>query len=341
MRKVLVLSAAVAAACASAAVVSPGVEAAAAPAEPVGPTPTTTTQEPVSATPEAPQEATKITAGSQVETAQAFIVTLPRLRTARYSYGPDADQQIDAYLRSPAEGTQPAVLLLHGGSWLTGDKSSWRRVAHRLAADGYAVFSADYRLSGEAPWPAQRDDAEAALAFIKRHAERFKVDPARVVVIGSSAGGQLATMLGTYGAGAQKVSGVVALSPVNSPYLAYLDGALPGASSTAVKLRGAVEQLIGCTPQEIDTTCWQRIEDVAPATHADRGDAPMLIMHSADEFVPTAHSTELVAELKGYGVPVTLKEVPGTGHAMTIIKDPAAWRTLITWIDSIAKKPAG
>jgi acetyl esterase/lipase len=341
VRKVLVLSAAVVAACASAAVVPPGGEAAAAPVDPVSPAPTAA-HEPVSPAPEAPHDsAGTVTAGSPVETAQAFIVTLPPLRKRTYSYGADKEQRLDAYWRAPAEGTrQPAVLLLHGGYWLQGDKSSWGRVAGRLAAQGYAVFAADYRLSGEAPWPAQRDDAEAALAFLKSHADHFTIDPDRVVVIGSSAGGQLASMLGTYGAGAQHVRGVVALSPVNSPYLGYLDGALPGAPASQVKLRQSVEQLIACTPREIDLFCWGRLEDAAPATHAGRGDAPMLIMHSTDEFVPAAHSTELVTALKSYGVAVTLKEQPGTAHAMSIIKDPAAWRTVVTWIDSIAKKPA-
>jgi dipeptidyl aminopeptidase/acylaminoacyl peptidase len=132
---------------------------------------------------------------------------------------------------------------------------------------------------------------------------------------------------------------VVALSPVNSPYLAYLDGALPGAPKVKSALRDAVERLIGCTPTEGDLTCWKTLEDAAPATHADRGDAPMLIMHSTSEFVPSTHSTELVSALKSYGVAVTLKERPGTAHGMAILKDPQAWRTVVAWIDSIAKNP--
>jgi acetyl esterase/lipase len=320
VRKVLVLSAAVAAACASAAVSTPGIEAAATPRDPVG----------------------TVTSGSQVETAQAFIVTLPPLRKATYSYGSLPSQGIDAYWRAPADKgrLQPAVLLLHGGYWLEGDKSSWRSVAQRLAARGYAVFASDYRLSEVAPWPAQRDDAEAALAFIKRHADHFQIDPARIVVMGSSAGGQLATMLGTYGAGAQQVRGVVALSPVDSPYLAYVDGALPTATGPAAKLRRAVQQLLGCRPQDGDLSCWQRMEDVAPATHAGAGDAPMLILHSIDEFVPPAHSTELVTTLKSFGVPATVREVPGAVHGTGVLKDPQIWKTVVRWIDSVAKNPA-
>jgi acetyl esterase/lipase len=282
-----------------------------------------------------------VTVGGQVGTAEAFIVTLPPLRTETYSYGARDDQKIDAYWRTPERGAQPAILLLHGGYWLEGDKSSWRNVARRLAGRGYAVFAADYRLSGAAPWPAQRDDAEAALAFLKRHAGRFNVDPSRVVVLGSSAGGHLATTLGTYGAGAQRVRGVIALSPVNSPYLGYVDGASPAATRAEEKLRRAVVQLVGCDPQAGDLTCWERMDDVAPATHADAGDAPILIMHSADEFVPAKHSTELVTALKARGVAAVMEVVPGSTHGAGIIHNPQAWDKIVSWMDSVAKPVAG
>jgi acetyl esterase/lipase len=278
--------------------------------------------------------------GGQVDTAEAFIVTLPRLQQKTYSYGAQREQQMDAYWRAPLKGTQPAIVLLHGGYWLQGDKSSWRDVARRLTGRGYAVFAPDYRLSGVAPWPAQRDDAEAALAFVKRHAGHFKVDTSRIVVLGSSAGGQLATMLGTYGSGEQRVRGVVALSPVNSPYLGYVDGGAATASSASAKLRRAVKQLIGCTPEAGDLTCWHRMEDVAPATYASADDAPVLIMHSADEFVPAAHSTGLVSTLRGLGVQATMQVVPGAVHGAGILGNATAWRTVVSWIDSVAKTKA-
>jgi acetyl esterase/lipase len=299
-------------------------------------------QQPVAtATAGAPREpVATVTVGAQVATAEGFIVTLPPLRRETYSYGPGSDQKIDAYWRAPEHGAQPAVLLLHGGYWLEGDRSSWHNVARRLAGRGYAVFAADYRLSEVAPWPAQRDDAEAALAFIKSHAGRFNVDPSRVVVLGSSAGGHLATVLGTYGAGAQRVRGVIALSPVNSPYLGYADGALPTATRAEAKLRRAVVQLVGCDPQAGDLTCWERMDDVAPATHADAGDAPMLIMHSAHEFVPAKHSTELLKALKARGVAAVMEEVPGSAHGASIIRNPQAWDRIVSWLDSVAKPAA-
>jgi acetyl esterase/lipase len=276
--------------------------------------------------------------GGQVGTAEAVIVTLPRLQTATYSYGLRDDQRIDAYWRTPESGTQPAVLLLHGGYWLEGDRTSWRVIARRLADRGYAVFAADYRLSEVAPWPAQRTDAAAALVFVKRYAGHFGLDPDRIVVVGSSAGGQLAAMLGTYGAGAQRVRGVVALSPVNSPYLGYVTGGSPLANGAERKLRQAVVQLIGCIPQDGDELCWQRMDDVAPATYASAGDAPMLILHSADEFVPPAHSTQLVSALKSAGVAATLTVFPGAAHGVAILGEPDGWRTFVTWLDSTTEK---
>ncbi|MGH3387609.1 MAG: alpha/beta hydrolase [Actinomadura sp.] len=338
MRKVLLLGAVVAA-CASATTFST-VGAAAARHDPIGTADDTADSAADDATDDAADGAAGGSGalGGQVGTAEAFIVTLPRLRTATYSYGASGDQRLDAYWRAPEAGTQPGILLLHGGYWFEGDKASWRAIARRLADRGYAVFAADYRLSEAAPWPAQRTDAATALAFVKRFAGQFGLDPERVVVVGSSAGGQLAAMLGTYGTGGKRVRGVVALSPVNSPYLGYIDGGLPDANGAERKLRKAVVRLIGCAPEDGVGLCWTRMDDVAPATYASSGDAPLLVLHSTGEFVPPAHSTELVSVLKSFGVAATLAEFPGDAHGTGILNEPQGWRAVVTWIDSITKK---
>ncbi|MGI8330628.1 alpha/beta hydrolase [Actinomadura scrupuli] len=260
------------------------------------------------------------------------------VRQQTYAYGSDPRQRLDAYWTTPLAGRQPGVLLLHGGYWLTGDKGSWKNFARRLSARGYAVFAANYRLSPQRHWPAQRDDSSAALTYIKRNASRYHLDPDRIVVVGASAGGQLAAMLGTYGAGRKNVRGVVALSPVNSPYLAYLDGARPAARASQRRLRTAVTQLIGCTPRPQGAACWDRLQDVTPVDHVDGGDAPMLLMHSAGDFVPYEQSVALRDVLTAVRVPATLVRVPGSAHGAGLLADPQVAATVVNWVYSVTRR---
>ncbi|GAA2421755.1 hypothetical protein GCM10010191_36750 [Actinomadura vinacea] len=275
--------------------------------------------------------------------ARAVMVTPKLPKAGTYAYGTHPRQRLDAYWRpdaaQPAQGQQaqarppgPAILVFHGGSWISGDKSSWKYFARRLTAQGYTVFSANYRLATQAAWPAQRDDAAAALDFVKKNAARWNIDPNRVVAIGSSAGGLLASQLGTFGEGAQRVRGVLTLSPVNTPYLAYTDGLKVTATPSQRGLRRAVTQLVGCTPTEADPTCWQRVEDADAASHVTGGDAPMLAMHAASELVPATHSTGLAASLRGAGVPASVKIVPGTGHASELLNDPTVYPAILNWL---------
>lgn len=237
---------------------------------------------------------------------------------------------------APAPKARPAVLMLHGGYWLRGDKSSWKYFARRLTNQGFVVFAANYRLAETAEWPAQRNDAGNALAFVKKNAKRWNVDPERVVVLGSSAGGMLATQLGAYGEGGERVRGVIALSPVNTPYLAYQDGARPTASPAQRRLRGAVTELIRCaagsTGRTADPSCWRRIEDADSASHASADDAPMLLMHSVGDFVPPAQSTALASALRAVNVPVTVRTIPGDAHGSSLLNDPNVYPTILSWL---------
>jgi acetyl esterase/lipase len=285
-------------------------------------------------------------AGSRIPAAMASRSPADRLVRAvagrpmqqdTYAYGRDPRQRLDAYWATPGSGRQPGVLLLHGGYWLSGGKGTWRSFAMKLSALGYAVFAADYRLSQSQHWPAQRNDSLAALAYVKRHAARYHLDPNRVAVIGASSGGHLATMLGTYGAGRGRVRGVVALSPVNSPYLAYLDGAEPGAGAAKRKLRAAVVQLLGCAPRPESAACWNRVQDATLVNHVDSTDAPMLLMHSAGDFVPYEQSAALRDALIRDRIPVTLTKVPGSAHGAALLGDASVERAVIGWVHSVTR----
>lgn len=365
MRKALVSGAAFAATCVAAVAVPGGAAEAAAPTPPPGGS--ATVEAPPSGSPAVPSPPESGVSGSSapsqpadspeaaasadtdtdsVTSARAVMVTPTPPRTATYAYGPAPRQRLDAYWRpssasGQAAGTQrrrqaerprPGVLLLHGGYWLEGDKSGWKYFARRLTTQGYAVFAANYRLAQTAAWPAQRDDAEAALAYVKRNARRWNVDPDNIVVIGSSAGGLLASQLGAHGDGARRVRGVVALSPVNTPYLAYQVGGGPTASPGQRKLRRAVVTLLGCRPGPENPACWPKADDSSAAAHASAGDAPMLLMHGSDEFVPRTQSTGLAGALNRAGVPATVATVPGRMHGLELMNDPSVYPRILSFL---------
>ncbi|TDC97408.1 alpha/beta hydrolase [Actinomadura sp. 7K507] len=263
---------------------------------------------------------------------------LPRSRT--YAYGEDRRQKIDAYWREtgPRATPRPAVLVLHGGYWLQGDKSGWKYFARRLTEEGFVAVTANYRLAPKAQWPAQRDDAMSALAFVRKHARQWNVDPQRIAVVGASSGGHLATQLGTFGTGTAQVRGVVALSPPNNPYLAYQDGGKPDATPSQQTLRQAVTSLVNCVPgAATDKDCWTRLKDANSSTHASAGDAPMLLMHTTGDFVPLTQSTGLAGALRAAGVPAEVKKIEGDRHASGLLADEHTYPGIVTWLKNRLK----
>ncbi|NML63696.1 alpha/beta hydrolase [Hymenobacter sp. RP-2-7] len=101
----------------------------------------------------------------------------------------------------PPRAGYPAVLVVHGGGWRSGRPSQHWPLARQLAAQGFVVATAEYRLSGQAPYPAALLDLRAALRYLRAHARRLRLDTTRVAAWGFSAGGQLAALLATTGAG--------------------------------------------------------------------------------------------------------------------------------------------
>jgi acetyl esterase/lipase len=92
---------------------------------------------------------------------------------------------------------RPAILAIHGGAWRSGDKAWGSQIAEEFCPRGYVVFSVNYRRSSRpnGTWPAQIQDVQNALKYVRANASRFRVDPARIASLGMSAGGHLATMV--------------------------------------------------------------------------------------------------------------------------------------------------
>ena len=125
----------------------------------------------------------------------------PYHRTENLSYDPALGiyGTFDVYepKSDSARAHRPTILAIHGGAWKGGDKVWGQQIAEALCPYGYVVFSINYRLAGRpnGTWPAQIEDVQKALRYIRSHAARFRIDPDRIASLGMSAGGHLATMV--------------------------------------------------------------------------------------------------------------------------------------------------
>jgi acetyl esterase/lipase len=123
---------------------------------------------------------------------------------------------LDLYRRADGQARMPVIIVLHGGSWHYGDKSQIPSINHYLALRGYAVAAVNYRKASAHPFPAARDDVIAAVEHLKVCADAFKLDPQRFVLLGRSAGGQLA-LVAAYGTPDPAIRGVVSSLRTHRP----------------------------------------------------------------------------------------------------------------------------
>ena len=217
----------------------------------------------------------------------------------------------------------PVVAYVHGGGWRGGDKSSGLpRVSALVASGRYVGVSIGYRLTGEASWPAQIHDCKAAIRWLKAHARKYRFDPDRIAVFGSSAGGHLVSMLGVSG-GVEDLGG--RLGPhgeLDSRVAAVVDFFGPTDFLRMNDLPGRIDHdaarspeslLVGGAIQQHADRC----RHASPLTYVDARDAPFLIVHGdRDDVVIFPQSQLLQAALKKASVPVALVTVKGGGHGV-------------------------
>ncbi|GAA4597161.1 hypothetical protein GCM10023194_71210 [Planotetraspora phitsanulokensis] len=249
------------------------------------------------------------------------------IRVRTVAYGDGARQRMDVWWHTKGP-RRPVVFVIHGGWWSGGDKKTMTTVSRSYARLGYTVVNLDYRLSGDAPWPAQRTDTIAAITTARERATKYNTDPDRYVLVGFSAGGHIAAAVGTYGDGLPGLRGVVGVSPVISPLTSYADGGTGGSFEQRKLRRTATALAGGCAPSECPDV-WASME---VADHASAGDAPMLDVHSKDEFVPPYQSELLQQALKTYGVPMSIKVMPGTQHSAPLYREKGVAKAVEDWI---------
>jgi acetyl esterase/lipase len=201
-------------------------------------------------------------------------------------------------------GLLPAVILIHGGGWTSFDKSTMQTMGMFLARSGFVAFSVDYRLFHEHEkenlWPAQLDDVQRSVRWIRANAAKYGVDPQHVGAFGHSAGAQLAALLGMEDT---RDNSDPALAKYSSKVQAVVDVSGPTDFTThddpeAVAFLTAF--FGGDYAQRAKV--WQ---DASPAFHAAKDVAPFLIVQGTqDESVPLAQAQELADKLKQAGATV-------------------------------------
>ncbi len=119
-----------------------------------------------------------------------------QVQTGLSYYGQSGEiHSVDLYLPAEADQRRPVVVFIHGGGWERGNGAKEDPPALFLVGRGYAVASINYRLSDDAPFPAQLHDCKAAVRWLRGKAEKYKLDPDRIGAWGVSAGGHLAALL--------------------------------------------------------------------------------------------------------------------------------------------------
>jgi acetyl esterase/lipase len=239
--------------------------------------------------------------------------------------------ELDLYLPPAAASPPPVIVHVHGGGWRRGSRRHpLPRVGAdfygRLAARGFAVAAIDYRLSGEARYPAAVEDVRAAVGWLRDQAAEYGMDPGRVFLWGDSAGGHLALMTALTGS---EVQGVVAWFPVTDlAGLASDVAAAGGKPDPGPESREAL--FLGAPAASVPDLA----REASPVNHAGAAAPPVLLLHGAvDDMVPPAQSIRLAGALTAAGATVELELVPGATHFWNGAEDvPAIVRRSVEFL---------
>lgn len=231
-----------------------------------------------------------------------------------YSKVGDRELLLDAYLPTD-DGPHPAVLVVHGGAWKSGNRRQLASYATSLAKKKIVCFAIDYRLAPEHKFPSQIDDCREAVKWVRKNAADYKVDSAKLGAIGYSAGGHLVCLLGTTGEAPSEANGhvdtrlqAIAAGGAPTDFRAFPDDGKWASYWMGGDLKTVPEKFHAAS---------------APA-FADENDPPVFFFNgTADELVPVKWSMSCHDALKEKGVKVEMHQIEGAGHIQAAMNQDA------------------
>ncbi len=232
------------------------------------------------------------------------------LHDLHYREGPSKQWRLDlAFKKDPGATPRPAVVVIHGGGWVEGDKSSFALRKYGVPGNieefadlGFVAATINYRLSGEAPYPAALEDCKCAVRWLRAHAREYNVDPKHIGAYGNSAGGHLALMLAMTGKDAalegdgpyrNESSAVQAAVSDSGP----IDLLYQEQHST---IRGVVRKFLGGPPEGERAALYRQ---ASPSHHIHADTPPLLLIYGVpDDQVPVETADQFVIDLGRAGL---------------------------------------
>jgi len=239
--------------------------------------------------------------------------------------------------RPNGNGPFPAVIVVHGGAWITGNHAMGNPFAIELARRGYVAATIEYRLSNEAKYPAQIHDLKAAVRWLRANAARYHIDANHIAAVGASAGGHLVALLGATNdissfegeGGNPKFSSTIQSVVDIDGTATFID---PG--NIEKEKKGPFDtntRLIGGSYEE-KPEVWR---DASPITHVNKKSAPVLFINSSS-YRPFQQREEMSAKLKALGIVSEIGVIPDTPHPFWLFHP---WfDATIQYVDEFLKK---
>jgi acetyl esterase/lipase len=232
------------------------------------------------------------------------------LHDLSYREGPSTRWKLDlAMKKEPPAKPRPGIVIIHGGGWLEGDKSSFASREYKVPGNivdfaelGFVAATINYRMSGEAPFPAALEDCKCAVRWLRAHAKEYHLDPGRIGAYGNSAGGHLALLLAMTDGDASlagegthpEESSVVQAAVSDSGPIDLIN------QYQSDRLREVVKRFMGGPPEGARADLYRK---ASPSDRISRSTPPLLLIYGvADEQVPIESADRFVTALGKAGL---------------------------------------